>query len=137
MKKKVLLVDDTETVLMFERMLLRGSGFETEVARNGVQALEQVAKDRPDLILLDIMMPVMDGIETCRRLKSNPATKNIPVFIVTTKGADDMVEQAFEAGCDDFLTKPIDKLLLLKKMKSYFSDRPDKLYKETVAVVGV
>jgi CheY-like chemotaxis protein len=117
--KSVLLVDDTETVLMFERTMLRGTGFELRIARNGHQALAEVRKARPDLILLDIMMPELDGIETCRRLKGDPETQQIPVVMVTTKGEPGMVEKAFQAGCDDYITKPLDKLELLSKVSIF------------------
>ena len=116
MSKKVLLVDDTETVLLFEKTMLRGVGYQLETARNGRLALEAVAKNPPDLILLDIMMPELDGVSTCRELKNDPATKHIPVVMVTTKGEPEMVERAFEAGCDDYITKPLDKLELLSKV---------------------
>jgi CheY-like chemotaxis protein len=99
--------------------MLRGTGFELRVARNGKQALEDVGKVKPDLVLLDIMMPELDGIETCRRLKSDPGTNEIPVVMVTTKGEPDMVERAFQAGCNDYITKPLDKMELLAKVSTY------------------
>lgn len=118
-KKKILLVDDTETVLMFEKLMLAGLDFEIHIARNGLEALARVADRRPDLILLDIVMPGLDGIETCRRLKADPVTREIPVIMVTTKGEPERVEQAFVAGCDDYLTKPLDRLQLLAKVRSF------------------
>jgi CheY-like chemotaxis protein len=72
-----------------------------------------------DLILLDIIMPEMDGIEMCRKIKGDPTTKEIPIIMVTTKGEPDKVEQAFLAGCDDYVTKPIDKVELIDKVKKY------------------
>ena len=117
--RNILLVDDTETVLMFEKMMLNGSGFRLRTARNGNEALSSVASNRPDLILMDIMMPELDGIETCRRLKGDPGTKDIPVVMVTTKGESNMVERAFEAGCDDYITKPIDKMELIAKVNTH------------------
>jgi sigma-B regulation protein RsbU (phosphoserine phosphatase) len=119
MNKRVLLVDDSETVLQFEKLILRGSGYELVTAKNGNQALAQVDALRPDLILLDLMMPELDGLETLRRLKERPETGDIPVVVVTTKGAPDIVEQAFAAGCSDFLTKPVDKIELLAKVRKH------------------
>lgn len=119
MSKTILLVDDTETVLMFEKMMLDGNGYHIDFARDGAQALEQVRSTPPDLILLDVMMPNIDGIETCRQLKADPDTKKIPIVIVTTKGEPEMVERAFMAGCDDYLTKPVSKLSLISKVKSF------------------
>ena len=117
MSKRVLLVDDSETVIQFEKMILRGLGLEIATAKNGKLALDQIAIQKPDLLLLDLMMPDMDGIETLRRLKEKPETQNIPVVVVTTKGDPELVKQAFEAGCDDYVTKPIDKMELLSKIK--------------------
>jgi len=119
--KKVLLVDDTETVLLFEKTLLRATGHALATAKNGRLALEAVEDSRPDLILMDIVMPELDGIETCRVLKSNPKTREIPVVMVTTKGEPVMVERAFEAGCDDYVTKPLDKMELLSKVNTYLA----------------
>ena len=119
MAKRVLLVDDSESVIVFEKMLLRGMGFELVAARNGKLALAEAAKQRPDIVLLDLVMPEMDGIETCRRLKENPETREIPVVVVTTKGEPELVEKAFEAGCNDYITKPVDKLELLTKMNCH------------------
>jgi CheY-like chemotaxis protein len=121
MSKRVLLVDDSETVIQFEKMILRGLGLELSSAKNGKLALERIAVQKPDLVLLDLMMPDMDGIETLRRLKENPNMQNIPVVVVTTKGDPELVKQAFEAGCDDYVTKPIDKMELLSKIKGILS----------------
>ena len=116
--KKILLVDDSETVIMFEKLMLRETGAEIGVARNGLEGLKMASSFCPDLIILDIMMPELDGIETCRRLKSDPTTKEIPVVMVTTKGNPEKVEEAYLAGCNDFVTKPVDKVELLSKVKS-------------------
>jgi CheY-like chemotaxis protein len=119
MNKRLLLVDDSETVIQFEKLILRGMGFDISVAKNGKLALEQVAAHRPDLILLDIMMPELDGVETLRCLKVNPDAKDIPVIMVTTKGDPEMIARATEAGCDDYITKPVDKMELLEKIRKH------------------
>ena len=119
MGKRILLVDDTITVLMFEKMMLAGQGYDLQTASDGDEALSSVAKTQPDLILLDIMMPKMDGIETLKRLKDDPDTSHIPVVMVTTKGEPDLIEKAFQAGCDDYITKPLDKLELMTKINIY------------------
>jgi CheY-like chemotaxis protein len=122
MKKRILIVDDTETVLMFEKMMLAGE-YDVRVAKTGKEALRSVAESRPDIILLDIVMPEMDGISTCRQLKNDVATKDIPVIIVTTKGETEKVEAAFTAGCNDYLTKPINRLNLLEKINEFLGQR--------------
>jgi len=119
MTKRVLLVDDSETVIQFEKLMLRGLGYDLVTAKNGKLALTQVASQKPDLILLDLVMPEMDGVETLRCLKGNPETKNIPVVVVTTKGDPGMAEQAFAAGCNDYITKPVDKVELLDKLRKH------------------
>lgn len=119
MSKSVLLVDDSATVLMFEQMMLRGTGLHLRVARNGQQALSEIRKDPPDLILLDIIMPDVTGIEICKRLKEDPNTRKIPILMVTTKAESETVERAFKAGCNDFVTKPIDKAELIAKVMSF------------------
>ncbi|HVO11278.1 MAG TPA: response regulator [Vicinamibacteria bacterium] len=118
-RKLILVVDDTETVLIFTKMMLAGQAAEVVVARNGREALKRVEEQAPDLILMDIMMPEMDGVETCRRLKADPRTGGIPVVMVTTKGNPEKVEEAFAAGCDDYLTKPFGKLDLMAKIRRY------------------
>ncbi len=116
MASKILIVDDTETMRLYEHMLLSGQGYELDMAENGVQALEKIGEFKPDLVLMDIMMPEMDGIECCRRIKSNDTTKNTKVVIVTTKSEYGKVKEAFAAGCDDYVTKPINRVELLSKM---------------------
>lgn len=117
MPNKVLIVDDTETMRLYEQMLLTGQGYEVDMASDGVEALERIAVKKPDLVLLDIMMPRMDGIECCRRIKESDETKDIKVVMVTTKSEYERVKEAFVAGCDDYITKPIDKTELLTKIK--------------------
>ena len=118
MGKRILLVDDAKTILMTEKMMLAGSEYEVDTAADGAQAIAKVAQKKPDLILLDVVMPNMGGIETCRTLKNDPRTRSIPVVIVTTKGEPRKVEEAFSAGCDDYITKPIDRAELLNKVSS-------------------
>lgn len=121
MNKRVLLVDDSETAIQFERMLLRHMGLEIAAAKSGKLALQEIAARRPDLVLLDMVMPDMDGMETLRHLKGNPETKTIPVIVVTTKGDPELVTQALEAGCDEYVTRPVDKAELLAKLKRVLS----------------
>jgi CheY-like chemotaxis protein len=117
MGSKILIVDDTETMRLYEQMLLSGQGYELELAENGVQALEKIKEKKPDLVLLDIMMPEMDGIVCCQRIKSEEATRDIKVVMVTTKSEYRKVKEAFAAGCDDYVTKPINRVELLSKLK--------------------
>ena len=117
MANKILIVDDTKTMRLAERMMLAGEGYEREIAEDGLEALDKIANARPDLVLMDIMMPRMDGIECCRRIKSDEKTKDIKVVMVTTKSEYERVKEAFAAGCDDYITKPIDKTELISKLR--------------------
>ncbi len=121
MGHKILLVDDTKTVIMAEKMMLSGQGFQLKIATDGQAALESVASDPPDLVLLDIVMPKMTGLECLERLKSDTRTQQIPVIMVTTKGEQEDVSRAFALGCDDYLTKPLDKLELITKIRKYLT----------------
>ncbi len=119
MSKRILIVEDTKTIVMVEKMMLAGRDYSIETAGDGEEGLMKARNIKPDLILADIMMPKMDGIEMCRQIKADPLLKNIPVVMVTTKGDPEKVEQAFLAGCSDYLTKPIDKLELIRKVEKY------------------
>lgn len=121
MNPTVLLVDDTKTVLMFEKMLLAGTGFNIDMAQSGMQALEKLDERKPDIILLDIMMPGMNGIEFCRRVRESERFSDIPIIIVTTKGEDEIRQLAFAAGCNDFITKPLTKTELLEKINEHLA----------------
>ena len=128
-KKKILLVDDSATTLMMQKMILRAEPYEIVVARNGREALEVAAAENPDVILLDVVMPEMDGLETCRRLRIAEATRSTPVIMVTTRGEQTNIEAAFENGCTDYVTKPIDGIELLHKIRAAAGDF-DPFYSE-------
>lgn len=117
MASRILIVDDTETMRLYEHMLLSGQGYDLDMASDGVEAIEKITARKPDLVLLDIMMPRMNGIECCRQIKATEDTKDIKVVMVTTKSEYEKVKEAFAAGCDDYVTKPINRVELLAKMK--------------------
>ncbi|MCL4818728.1 MAG: response regulator [Vicinamibacteria bacterium] len=117
-RKKVLLVDDSKTSLFMERMILRQEPLDILTAMDGAEALEMALVQRPDLILMDVVMPRMNGLEALRALRDRETTRSIPVIMVTTRGEGAYVEEAFASGCSDFVTKPIDALELLTKVRS-------------------
>ena len=121
-KKKILLVDDAETILLMEKMFLSKGSYEFLTARDGEEAIELAQSERPDLILLDIVMPRLDGFEACVRLRESPATSGIPIIMVTTRGEGSNVEKGFKSGATDYVTKPIDGLELLSKVRSCLGD---------------
>ncbi len=117
-RKKILLVDDAETILMMERMILNKAGYELITAKNGEDAVSKATAERPDLILMDVVMPKMNGFEACKQIRANDTTKTIPIIMVTTRGEAESVESGFESGCDEYVTKPINGLEIVSKVKS-------------------
>ncbi len=115
-RKKILLVDDTATVRMLERAIL-GSEFDYVEAQNGAEALQAALQHHPDLVLMDINMPVKDGIEGLHDLKQEPATRNIPVIIITSEPESAKKELCLRLGCAAFLAKPLDKVLLKEAVR--------------------
>jgi two-component system alkaline phosphatase synthesis response regulator PhoP len=114
----ILLVDDNLQNLELIQAYLEDLPCEVLVARDGVEAMEAVERHRPDLLLLDVMMPRMSGFEVCRRIKSNPQTRQTVVIMVTALNELADYERAVESGTDDFLTKPVNKLELLTRVRS-------------------
>lgn len=121
-RKKILLVDDADTILMMERMILNRGGYELITAKDGQEAVAKAVAERPDLILLDIVMPRMNGFEALRQLRSQEATKAIPIMMVTTRGEEENVEAGFASGCDDYITKPLNGSEVLAKVRSYLGE---------------
>jgi two-component system cell cycle response regulator len=107
MKERILLVDDEVINLDLFEAILTEEGYETVCANDGKEALEAVAAARPDLLLLDLMMPGMSGLEVCRRLKESPLTADIPIIVVTALGQVATKEAALTSGADDFVAKPV------------------------------
>jgi CheY-like chemotaxis protein len=119
-KKTILVVDDTE----FNRDLvvqLLEDDYEIIIAENGAEALQKSEEKRPDLILMDLGMPIMDGWECTRRLKANDDLRHIPIIAVTSHAMVGDEIEARKAGCDDYLPKPIDEDLLIKKVRKYLT----------------
>ncbi|MET0445364.1 MAG: response regulator [Pseudorhodoplanes sp.] len=115
---KILLVEDNEMNRdMLSRRLVR-SGFEVVRAVNGQEGVDMTVSERPDLVLMDMSLPIMDGWEATRRLKADDATKAIPVIALTAHAMESDREQAMKAGCDDFDTKPIELPRLLGKINA-------------------
>jgi two-component system cell cycle response regulator DivK len=121
MTKRILVVEDQEDNRQILRDLLSNVGYEMIEAEDGVQALEQAAKHRPDLILMDIQLPLMDGYEATRRIKANPDLQSIPIIVVTSYALSGDEEKAREAGCDAYVAKPYSPRALLAKIREYLS----------------
>ena len=118
MTARVLVVDDVDANVKLLEARLTADYFEVRTARSGREALEICANERADVVLLDVMMPGMDGFEVCRRLKSEPRTQHIPVIMVTALDQPSDRVKGLEAGADDFLTKPVDDIALVKRVRN-------------------
>jgi len=114
----ILVVDDNRENLELLEAYLEDLDCRTIPAYDGPEALESVRKDNPDLILLDIMMPKMSGFEVCRRIKNDPATTHIPIIMVTALNEFGDMQRAVDCGTDDFVSKPVNKLELLTRVKT-------------------
>ena len=121
--KKVLLVDDSATALMMGQMILaQRTSYDLVTAKDGQEAVEKSANEKPHLILMDVVMPKMNGLEACRAIRENPETRHIPVILVTTRGEPDSVEAGFASGCNDYITKPLNANELVNVLESYLED---------------
>jgi CheY-like chemotaxis protein len=115
---RILYVEDNEDNIYMLRRRLERKGVEVIVANDGEQGIAAAERDRPDLILMDLSLPVIDGWEATRRVKANPATAKIPVIALTAHAMSQDKEKALAAGCDDFDTKPVELQRLLEKINA-------------------
>lgn len=118
-RKRILVVDDSKTALFMTLTILRHGPYEVLTAENGEEGLKKATAELPDLILLDVMMPKMTGFEATRALRQQPSTREIPIILVTTRGEETNVELGREAGCTDYVTKPINGPELLAKIRQH------------------
>jgi len=123
-KPKILIADDMDTFLKLEKMLLEHSGYEVIMARSGTEALKKIQTEKPSLVFLDMMMPDITGDTVCRFVKTNKSLQKIPIIMVTTRSDAESVTRCQEAGCDDYLTKPITKKDLFEKISKFLKPEP-------------
>lgn len=128
----VLLVDDNAQNLELLQAYLDDLDCPIRTARDGIEAMEAIDREQPDIILLDVMMPRMSGFQLCTKLKASPATRDIPVIMVTALNEVGDVERAVECGADDFLTKPVNKVELLHRVRSLLNHRLLKIQHDKV-----
>ena len=121
-KKTILLVDDSNTSLKLEQTVLAGGPYRIITARNGREGVERAVSERPDLIILDIVMPEMNGFEACRALRSLDVTRSIPVVMVTARHDPATIENGYKSGCNDFVFKPIFANELIEKVQTWLAD---------------
>ena len=118
-RKKILVVDDSPTILMMEKMILTKGPYFTVTASDGEEAVAKAESENPDLILMDVVMPKMDGFEAVRRIRQMAAVASVPIIMVTTRGEEHNIETGYDAGCTDYVTKPIDGGELMAKLRNY------------------
>ena len=123
MSKKVLLVDDSTTTLMMEEMILKQqTNYECVTAKDGLDAISRAMVEAPDLVLMDVVMPRMNGFEACKRMRLEDSLRETPIILVTTRGEEDYVEAGFQCGCNDYLTKPVNSFELVTLLKGYLGE---------------
>ncbi len=123
MPKKILAVDDERHIVRLVEVNLQRAGYEVVTAYDGREALEKVKSENPDLVVLDVMMPYMDGFEVLKNLKAEPATAEIPVIMLTAKAQDADVFRGWQSGVDCYLTKPFNPMELLTFVKRIFDSQ--------------
>ena len=121
MAQKILIADDDVETLRLIGLMLQRQGFEIAAAANGAQALEMTHTISPDLIILDVMMPDMDGYQVTRQLRQDPTTSEIPILMFTAKGQVEDKVTGYEAGVDEYITKPINPAELVARVKALLS----------------
>jgi CheY-like chemotaxis protein len=120
--RRILVVDDDPRLLHVVSMYLSIEGYEVDTAPNGEEGLQHLEAQRPDLVILDVMMPGIDGLEACRRIKSNPETREIPVVLFTALSRTDDVESGRAAGANRFINKPFSLIGLGAVIRSFLSE---------------
>ncbi len=120
-KKRVLVVEDEESLLKLEIILLTVKGYEVAGVSTGSEALEKLSKESFDLVLLDIMLPDIDGYEVCRRIKEHPRHSGLPVVMLTAKKSAEDKERATTCGADDYLTKPFKSAMIIEVIERLLS----------------
>lgn len=122
MTKTVLIVDDEETISTALRYLMKGEGYQVEIARDGEEALSMVEKTPPDLMLLDVMMPKRDGYDVCQTLRGNPAWRAIKIIMLSARGRDIDMEKGLALGADDYMAKPFSTRDLVAKVRAMLDE---------------
>ncbi len=125
MPRKILACDDEKHIVRLVQVNLERQGYEVVTANDGREALEKVEAERPDLVVLDVMMPYMDGFEVLQNLRRNPSTRDIPVIMLTAKAQDADVFRGWQSGVDCYLTKPFNPMELISFVQRIFKSMDD------------
>jgi len=120
-KQKILIVEDEESLLKLESILLTSKGYEVRGVSNGKEALEAIEEEKPDLVLLDIMLPEIDGFEVCQRIKEDPKTRDIPVIMLTAKKSREDMARGEKVGADWYITKPFKSVMVIETIQRFLA----------------
>ena len=120
-KKRILIVEDEESLLKLESILLTSKGYDVTGVTNGQDALDSLAENPSDLVLLDIMLPQIDGFEVCRRIKENPQTRDIPVIMLTAKKSREDMARGEKVGVDWYITKPFKSVMVIETIQRFLA----------------
>ena len=123
-KKKILVVEDEESLSKLESVLLTSRGYTVEAVADGLAAREAVATMKPDLVLLDIMLPELNGFEVCRKIKDNEATRHILVIMLTAKKSQEDLDRGKQVGADWYMVKPFKSAMLIETIQRFLSPQP-------------
>ena len=137
MNHQILLVDDEEDILEFLSYNLKKDGFDILTANNGIKGLELVKKHKPDLVILDVMMPEMDGIEVCEKIREIPELDDTLILFLTARAEDYSELAGFSAGADDYITKPIKPKLLISRVKAVLRRKNKPTSINVISVGGI
>jgi DNA-binding response OmpR family regulator len=121
-QRKILLVDDSETFLLMEQRMLKPQAYQIITAKNGKEGIAKALEAKPDLILMDVVMPEMDGFTAVKRLREHQTLQATPIIMVTTQSEADSMEMGYQNGCNDYIVKPIDQLELVAKVQNLLGE---------------
>ena len=122
-KKKILIIEDSLTMQRLLSYVLEKEGYDVYIANDGEEGMEKARAIKPDLIFTDLMMPVKDGFEVCREIRSDKKLKDVILIILTARGQDSDVEKGLQAGADDYLMKPFDPPKVVERVKKIFEEK--------------
>lgn len=125
MAKKILVVEDDPTSLKFLELILNKEGYQVMTASNGLEGLRKAKQESPDLLILDVMLPGFDGFEICHRLRIEPNTAELPILMLSAKGQESDQNTAARVGANAFLSKPVDRIVLLNKVTEFLGGQKD------------
>jgi len=131
MAERILIIEDDRSTARLTEYTLQQAGYEVDVASDGFEGLRRALADHPDLIILDIMLPGLDGYEVCHRVRQKPETANLPILMISAKARQDDKDIGLRVGADEYLTKPVDPSEILARVESLLAGRSNIVYGES------